>query len=320
MKTMKAVVISSPCGCEGISLSDVPLPEARPGWVLVKVAGFGLNHAEQVVRRFEITEPYIKKPLIPGIECVGTAEDPSDSAFRRGQCVAALMGGMGRSFDGSYAQYVLAPSPHVFAIDPILPWEELAAIPETWYTAWGSLFLRLKLQKGDRLLVRGATCALGQAALKLASRAGAEVFASTHKEEKLKLIGDGAAALLDNGRLSQRLGGAFDKVLDLVGPSCFPDTAALAREGGIVCTTGFLGGGYAVRPFRPILDNPRGAYLTSFWSNSPRQEDLDGIMGFFKESGAHPGIGAVFGLGQIAKAVALQDKGGANGKIVVMAS
>ena len=101
----------------------------------MKIHAFGMNHSEQILRQSEIRADYIKKPVIPGIECVGEIVDPSDSRFQTGQKVAALMGGMGRSFDGSYVEYALLPSHHVFAVDSKLPWEELAAVPETYFTA-----------------------------------------------------------------------------------------------------------------------------------------------------------------------------------------
>ncbi|MDE6341800.1 MAG: alcohol dehydrogenase catalytic domain-containing protein, partial [Muribaculaceae bacterium] len=111
---MKAVVLTKPCNAEEMKLTDIPVPEVRPGWVLVKVHAFGINHSEVLLRQFEIAQDYIRKPIVPGIECVGDIADPSDSGFGKGQRVIALMGGMGRSFNGSYAEYALLPVSHVF--------------------------------------------------------------------------------------------------------------------------------------------------------------------------------------------------------------
>ena len=147
--TMKAVVLQSPTQGHRVALTEVPVPKVRPGWVLIKVKAFGMNHSEQILRLSEINAGYIQKPIIPGIECVGEIADPSDSNLQPGQKVAALMGGMVRSFNGSYAQYVLAPVSHVFAVQSDLSWEKLAAIPETYFTAWGSLFQGLKLEASD---------------------------------------------------------------------------------------------------------------------------------------------------------------------------
>lgn len=97
-ETMKAVVLMEPTPAENVVLSEVSVPQARPGWVLVKVKAFELNHSEQILRLSEIKADYINKPIIPGIECVGEVADPSDSSFHEGQKVVALMGGDGPQF------------------------------------------------------------------------------------------------------------------------------------------------------------------------------------------------------------------------------
>ncbi|MBR3154824.1 MAG: alcohol dehydrogenase catalytic domain-containing protein, partial [Lachnospiraceae bacterium] len=146
---MKAVVLDKVTEGKDIVLSDASLPEVRPGWVLIKVKAFGLNHSEKLLRLNEIRADYIQRPIIPGIECVGEIVDPSDSRLAVGQKIVALMGGMGRSFNGSYAEYVLLPCRIVFAVNSDLPWEVLGAVPETYFTAWGSLFECLHLTAKD---------------------------------------------------------------------------------------------------------------------------------------------------------------------------
>ncbi len=158
---MKAVVLKDVTKAEDIRLEEIPVPSVKPGWVLVKVAAFGLNHSEKLLRLKEISADYIKKPVIPGIECAGEVADPSDSDLKKGQRVIAMMGGMGRSFDGSYAEYALLPRRIIFPVESGLDWASLGAAPETYFTAWGSLFECLRLAPDDTLLIRGATCALG---------------------------------------------------------------------------------------------------------------------------------------------------------------
>ena len=135
MNTMKAVVLTKPTAAQDIVLTDVPIPNVKSGWVLVKIRALGLNHSEQILRQFEIEHDYIQKPIIPGIECVGEIVDASDSHFEVGEKVVALMGGMGRSFNGSYAEYALLPSHHVFSIQSDMSWTDIAAVPETYFTA-----------------------------------------------------------------------------------------------------------------------------------------------------------------------------------------
>lgn len=152
-KTMRAVVLNKITKSEEIVLSEFPIPQVKLGWVLVKIGAFGLNHSEQILRLNEIQADYIQKPIIPGIECAGEIVDPSDSGMRVGQKVISMMGGMGRSFNGSYAEYALLPAHHVFPVESNLDWADLAAIPETYFTAWGSLFECLQLKPRDTLLM-----------------------------------------------------------------------------------------------------------------------------------------------------------------------
>ena len=313
---MKAVILNGVTPAEAVRLSEAPIPETRPGWVLVKVRAFGLNHSEQVLRLSEIQADYIKKPLIPGIECAGEIADPSDSAFRPGQRVIALMGGTGRSFDGSYAEYALLPAHHVFAVDTDLPWDALAAVPETWFTAWGSLFEGLRLTPEDTLLIRGATCALGYAAIQLAKALGCRVIATTHREAKLDLLSGVDEAVLDDGGLAGRLRGVT-KALELVGPRTIRDILRAVEKGGIVCDTGILGGVFSLNGFDPIKDIPNGVYLTGFFSNYPTQADVDAIFRFIVEHGIVPAIGAKFPFAGIREACVALDGGKVNGKIVV---
>jgi len=316
MKTMKAVVLDKITEGKDIVLSEAPIPEARPGWVLVKVKAFGLNHSEKLLRLNEVRADYIQKPIIPGIECVGKIVDPSDSGLTVGQKVVALMGGMGRSFNGSYAEYALLPRRIVFAVDSELPWEALGAVPETYFTAWGSLFECLQLSANDALLIRGSTCALGYAAIQIAKAMGCKVIATTHRTDKLPLIAEADEAVLDDGKLTGKIRGAT-KALDLIGPRNLKDTLTAVEKGGIVCQTGLLGGVYALNGFDPIKDIPNGVYLTGFFSNYPTQQIMDEIFVFLNDKKLVPVNGKVFDFENIREAIIAQDAGSVNGKIVI---
>lgn len=314
--TMKAVLLDRPTEAENVELCEIPIPEVKPGWVLVRIKAFGMNHSEQILRLNEIRADYIRKPIIPGIECVGEIADPSNSNFTVGQKVVALMGGMGRSFHGSYAEYALLPIHHVFAVESALSWTDMAAIPETYFTAWGSLFECLCLKPSDTLLIRGATCALGYAAMQIAKAIGCTVVATTHKESKLPLLTGADQAILDTGKLCDTLNGVT-KALELVGPKTLPDTLRCVEKGGIVCNTGILGGVYTLNGFDPIKDIPNGVYLTGFFSNYPTEKTMRDIFEFLDNHGLKPAIGASFAFEQIKDACAALDSGSVNGKIVV---
>lgn len=314
--TMRAVRIDSVTPAEDVRISEVGIPQVMPGWVLVRVRAFGMNHSESLLRLSEITEGYISKPVIPGIECVGEVIDPSDTDLVTGQRIIAMMGGMGRSFDGSYAEYALLPRNHVFPVDTGMCWRQLAAVPETYYTAWGSLFQSLRLDPSDTLLVRGATCALGYASVDLAKELGCRVVATTHRESKMGLVPNAGLMVLDDGAIGGKLDG-ITKALDLVGPATLRDTLRCMEPGGAVCDTGILGGVFLLDGFDPIKDISNGVYLTGFYSNSPSQTDVDGMMGFIEEHRMSPRIGAVFQFSDIGDACAALDHGTVNGKIVV---
>ena len=313
---MKAVLLNQITPAEQVALTEVEVPKVQPGWVLVKVKAFGMNHSEQILRLSEIEADYIRKPIIPGIECVGEVADTSDSGLTVGQKVIAMMGGMGRSFHGSYAEYALLPVSHVFAVESGLSWERLAAVPETYFTAWGSLFECLQLKPDDTLLIRGATCALGYAAIQIAKALGCKVIATTHRESKLPLLADADEAVLDDGTLSGKVHGVT-KALDLVGPKYLRDTLRAVEKGGIVCNTGILGGVFALNGFDPIKEIPNGVYLTGFFSNYPTQETVDDIMAFLNKHRLEPMIGASYDFDHIRDACIALDGGKVNGKIVV---
>ena len=294
---MKAVVIDKVTPAEDIRLVDVPIPEVIPGWVLVKIKAFGLNYSEKLLRISRITHKSIKKPLIPGTECAGLIIDPSDSSFKKGDKVIAFMGGMGRQYDGSYAEYALLPADHVFHVDSDLEWPEIAAVPKTYFTAMGALFGSLKIQPEDTLLIRGATCAMGYVALQIAKTVGCKVIAATQREEKFGFLEDAD---------------------DLIGPKSLMDTLTAVEPGGIVCCTALIGGVYSIEDFNPLKDIPNGVYLTGFDSDNPTQKDVDNIFVFLDQNNLSPSVGAVYDFTNIREALMDLDSVKTNGKIVVM--
>lgn len=319
---MKAVLLNGTGGPAVLQLSQVDVPVVKPGWVLVKIRAFGLNRAELTLRQYEADSSYIQLPIIPGIECVGEIVDPSDSQFAVNDRVVALMGGMGRSFDGSYAEYALLPVTHVFLAKTNLEWTKLAAIPETFFTAHGSLFECLQLGQNDRLLIHGATSALGLAAIQLAKTTGCTVIGTSRKKERLDFLKEVGAdfAVLDDEMLSKRIRDVFPdgvtKVLELVGVRAIPETTKLLKKHGIICSTGQLGGN-PTSSFDLIKSIPNGIYLSSFYSNYPTQEVIDDIFKRIEEYQLATIIGAVFTLDEIAAAHEMMENNQAQGKIVI---
>lgn len=318
---MKAIVIDHCCAAEELRVTELPMPEARKGWVVVKVFAAGLNHSESLLRQFEADQPHINTPVVPGIECVGEVWDASDSLrLRKGDRVVALMGGMGRSFNGSYEEYVLLPESIVFRVESTLDWVSLAAVPETYYTAYGSLTECLLLCEGDCLMVRGATSTVGRAAIQLAKAMGATVVAACRRESSFaEMIALGAdKCVIDNGEIArQQLPARPNKVLELVGPRTLRDSLSCVSTPGYVCSTGILGNQYTVPQFDPIKYIPNGVFLSGFFSNYPTQQSIDGLFRLLECQHIRPQYARVFSLDQTAQAHRLLEDGTAGGKIVL---
>src|SRR5262249_14231535 len=154
---------------------DIPEPEPKAGHAVIHIKAFGLNHAELHMRRGEWAEA----AKISGIECVGLVKSCPGGEFPVGAKVAALMGGLGRTINGSYAEHASAPFSNGPPTESALPWADLAAIPETFATAWTCLFRNLEIKRGQLLVIRGGPSSFGQAALKMAVNAGVRVIATT---------------------------------------------------------------------------------------------------------------------------------------------
>jgi len=317
---MKAIVINGCCKAEDLNVSELPIPQVRPGWVLVKVHAAGLNHSEALLRLYEADSEYINTPIVPGIECVGEVVDPSNTQLKKGERVMALMGGMGRSFNGSYAEYALLPAKNVFKIDSDLDWISLAAIPETYYTAYGSLFDGLMLKASDCLLVRGATSTVGQAAIQLAKAIGARVIAACRRESSFEVLTKIGAdeCVVDDGNLAEK--NFFirpNKLLELVGPKTLHDSLLTVKRPGCVCNTGILGNVFTVEHFDPIKYVPNGVFLSGFFSNYPTTEAIGRLMEIIRKGQISPLYSKVFTMDEIAQAHALLEHGGAGGKIIL---
>lgn len=323
---MRAIVIKRHGGPDVLAIEQRPDPHPEAGEVLIEVKAFGVNHAEIYFRK----GAWGNVAEITGIECVGVVKRDLQDRFQAGQKVLAVVGGMGRSINGSYAELVSVPTTNVIACETDLPWEDLAAIPESYATAWTSILGILQVAKGQTIAVRGATSALGQAAVNIASHLGAHVIATTRnsaRKAQLQTIG-AKEVLIEGSALAQQVRDhhpqGIDAVLDIVGNTTVLDSLAMLRRSGHVCVVGFLNGGGPLS-LEPVFQIPSGRSLTAFASalvtgtkefpisEIPFQQIVDRVAdGTYKAKPAK-----VFRFEQIQDAHRLAESNQANGKIVV---
>jgi len=325
--TMNAIVIPKFGGPEVLEYQRVPKPTPVKGEVLIQVKAFGVNHAEMHMRKGEWDE---WNP-ITGLECVGIVEACPGGEVPIGSKVIAVMGGMGRNRPGGYGEYVNAPATNVVAIETTLPWEELAALPEVYSTAYSCLFTILDLKKGETVLIRGATSTIGQAAVNLAVHAGAIVTATTRQEarfEWLKKLGVTDVKREEANLVNQfAQPPQFDKVLNLIGNRVLVESISLTRAHGRMLQAGWLGGLAPVVDFNPMVEMAPGVHFSLFhskvlgspefpMSGIPLQEIVQKLeRGEWDAKPTH-----VFDHKDIHSAHRLLDSHSAGGKIVVKLS
>ncbi|MFV2061836.1 MAG: zinc-binding dehydrogenase [Gammaproteobacteria bacterium] len=323
---MKAIVINQYGDADQLVIKDIPTPVPQQDEVLIKVKAFGINQAEI----------YMRKGLwgdvakVSGIECVGFIEEDPSGEFSKGQKVAAIMGGMGRTINGSYAEYTCLPTKNVFPIETNLDWVNFAAIPESYATAWSCLHDNMNINENETIFIRGGTSALGQAAINIAANIkGITVISSTRSIERI----DGLKALgcsevfIENDLLSEKIRERYpagiDSVMDIVGNTTLLDSLKMVKKNGTVCNAGFLGGGEPIS-FNPLVDMPPSVNLNFFASfmlgtddfpisNIPMQQIVE-----YAEQGKYKiQPSKIFSFNQISEAHHLMESNEACGKVVI---
>lgn len=316
MAQMKAAMIYEAGGPEQLKVEMVKQPEVKAGWSLVKVMGFGINHSEIFTRKGE--SPSVKFPRILGIECVGVVEESTSPNLKNGQKVVSFMGEMGRAYDGGYAQYCLLPNDNIFPIKSNLSWPEIAAIPETYYTAYMSL-KNLRINENDKVLVRGATSGVGYAFLKLLRGRYPNIncVGTSRSENKRALLEQAGydEVIIDQDNILQT-DESFDRILDLIGPAAILDTFKHINKQGIICITGLLGNQWSF-DFEPLEELPNSTYLTIADSSDRNQTDVSDLFSYIEKYHVNVKPEKIFSLDDIQEAHRYLESSNSFGKVVV---
>lgn len=325
---MKAAVAQQPGNLDVLEVVELQPDAIKTGEVKIKVKAFGLNKAESYYRSGNYGT-FVPNQAI-GIEAVGEVVDDPSQQFSVGQKVATVMGGLMFARHGSHAEYINVLSSNIVPLESDLPFDELAALPEVYLTVWGALDKNLQIQKGESLLVRGATSALGMAAVTYAKARGLSVIATTRNSDaKAKLTALGADhVVIDNGDIHQEILTIYpdgvNKVLEVVGAATVKDSLKAVSKWGEVTVVGLLGGLPVIEKFNLMGDLPNTVKLSFFSSgmlgtpDMPLSESPLNWIAKQIEQGIMPSIIAKkFDFSEIKQAHELLESNTANGKIVV---
>jgi NADPH:quinone reductase len=321
---MRAVVLDAPGPPSALTIRERPVPEPAPDWVLIRVKAFGLNRSE-LHTRLGLAEG-VTFPRVLGIEATGVVERCPGGEFEPGQQVMTMMGGMGRTFDGGYADYTCVPAGQVIAFHSELDWSTLGAVPEMLQTSYGSLTVGLDARPGQTILIRGGTSSVGMATAVLARQRHLTVLSTTRNPRKAQaLTGIGVDhVVIDDGAVAERVReivpDGVDCALELVGTPTLPDTLRSTRVHGVVCFTGMLSNQWIVHEFYPIEYLPRGVRLTAYGGDAGDLPPaaLQGFLDAVAAGKAVIPLDRVFRLDEIVEAHTVMEDGRAAGKLVVV--
>ncbi|MGQ4618849.1 zinc-binding dehydrogenase [Nocardia sp. R7R-8] len=304
----------------GLVVHDVPVPSPKPGWTLVRVVASSLNMHDLWTLR-GVGHPPERLPIILGCDAAGYDEDGTEVIVHPVIADPDAGGGdetldpnralMSEQYDGTFAEYVAVPARNVLPKPAWLSFDEAACLPVAWTTAYRMLFTKAGIRPGDRVLVQGAGGGVASAAIKLASAAGAVVYASSRSADKrAEALAWGAHAAVPTG---ERLPERVDVVIETVGAATWQHSLKSLRPGGAIVVAGATSGA------DPSADLNRIFYLQQriLGSTGCTRAELVGLLRMLESTGVRPAIDRTVPLTDIHKGFQLMIDGGLTGKLVI---
>ncbi|HEX2202920.1 MAG TPA: NAD(P)H-quinone oxidoreductase [Longimicrobium sp.] len=324
---MRAVVITRPGAPEVLEIQERELPEPGPGQIRVRVRTSALNRADLLQRRGAYPAPHGAAADIPGLEYAGEVDAVGEGAglWAVGNRVMGIVGG------GGHAEYVVVHEREAIRVPQNLGWEEAAAVPEAFLTAYDALFRQLDLKVGERLLVHAIGSGVGTAALQLARAAGATVIGTSRTADKLKRAEQmGLEVGVDTGRedLAEAVnqatyGSGVHAVLDLVGGKLLEASLRVVALRGRVVVVGTTGGAKAEIDLGLLLRRRIHLFGTVLRSR-PLEEKIalarefsSSVLPLISSGRMHPVVDSTFSFADIRKAHERMEENRSFGKIVL---
>jgi NADPH:quinone reductase len=324
---MRALVITRPGGAEVLEIQDRPAPEPGPGEIRVRVVASALNRADILQRMGRYPAPPGAPADIPGLEYAGEVDAVGEGAglWAVGNRVMGIVGG------GGHAERVVVHEREAIRVPQNLDWEEAAAIPEAFLTAYDALFRQLDLTVGERLLIHAVGSGVGTAALQLASAAGASVIGTSRTADKLrraKELGletgiDTSSEDLAEAVTQATYGSGVHAVLDLVGGRLLEASLRVVSLRGRVAVVGTTGGAKAEVDLGLLLRRRIHLFGTVLRSR-PLEEKISlarefsgAVIPLLSSGRVRPVVDAVIGFDQVHKAHERMEANASFGKIVL---
>jgi NADPH:quinone reductase-like Zn-dependent oxidoreductase len=315
---VKAIRIHEDGGPEVLRYEDAPDPEPKPGDVLVSLRAASLNHLDLWIRK---GLPSVPKPRILGADGAGVREDTGERVvinpgLEHGERILVV----GEHMDGTHAQLVAVPEANVYPLPDELSFEEAAAFPLVFETAYRMLVTKAGLREGEWVLLWGIGSGVATAGLAIAKALGARAFVTSSSDEKLERareLGADAAVRSDgdvNEAVKEATGGAgVDVVLEHVGEATWQRSLQAVRAGGRIAVCGATTG-----PNPPAaLHRIWWKQLTIYGSTMGTKEDFEGAYELVKSGRARPVVDTVLPLEEARAAHERLEAGEQFGKIVL---